>query len=156
VPAAVGAREERGVISRVSLGWQTTMADLALILFMVTAAGVHAQQHPPAGEIPPPPPVQGEALAIYRVHAGAPPLAAWLAEQAPDPRQHLTIVARYRQGDAASAARKALELAHDAGTAGVSARIVLEPGAAGDLLASLSFDRPDPSVARPLQRTPQD
>ena len=144
------------MISRISFGWQTTMADLALILFMVTAAGIHAQ-HQQQGQRPRPAAAvsplsaQGEPLAVYRAQAGAPPLARWLAEQAPDRRQFLTIVARYRAGNVATAAREAVGLAREAGAAGVAARIVLEPGETDDLLATLAFDRPDGRVAQPLQ-----
>jgi hypothetical protein len=144
------------VISRVSFGWQTTIADLALILFMVTAAGVRAPQQHPAKVPAVSPPAHGEPLAVYRAQAGTPPLAVWLAEQAPDRRQRLTIVARYAPGEAAAAASAALDLAQEAGEGGVSARIMLEPGAAPDVLATLAFDQPEPAVARPLQSGPQD
>ncbi|HEU4651046.1 MAG TPA: hypothetical protein VFS49_06500 [Croceibacterium sp.] len=132
------------------------MADLALILFMVTAAGIHAQhqqqeQRPRPAAAVSPLSAQGEPLAVYRAQAGAPPLARWLAEQAPDRRQFLTIVARYRAGNVATAAREAVALAREAGAAGVAARIVLEPGETDDLLATLAFDRPDGRVAQPLQ-----
>jgi hypothetical protein len=143
------------MISRIPFGWQTTMADLALILFMVTAAGVHAQQEEhakPVASLS----ARGEPLAVYRAHNGAPPLREWLGEQAPDRRQLLTIVARYRPGNAADAARKAVAMAQDAGTAGVSARIVLEPGDSAELLATLAFDRPVAPLARPLQPVSQD
>jgi hypothetical protein len=95
-------------------------------------------------------PASGEPLAVYRAREGAPPLDEWLAEQAPDRRQYLTIVARYR-GDPAPAARDALRLAQEASAAGVIPRIVLEPGKDPDLLATLAFDRPEATVARPLQ-----
>ena len=145
------------MIARTTFGWLTTMADLALILFMVTAAGVHAQkqQSPPAAVVPSLP-AEGEPLAVYRAQDGAPPLSQWLAEQAPDKRQYLTIIARYRPGDAAAAAGKAVALAQQAGEAGVAARIVLDPGARTDLLATLAYDRPDVAVARPLQPASQD
>ena len=143
------------MISRVSFGWQTTMADLAMILFMVTAAGIHAQQQQEQqvqqAAAPSSLSALGEPLAVYRAHQGAPPLGEWLAEQAPDRRQYLTIVARYRPGTAESAAREAVALAEQAGAAGVSARIVLEPGEGAEVLATLAFDRPEATVARPLQ-----
>lgn len=147
------------MISRLSFGWQTTMADLAMILFMVTAAGIHAQQQQKQraeqaslSSLS----TLGEPLAVYRAHEGAPPLGEWLAEQAPDKRQYLTIVARYRPGNAEGAAREAVDLAQQAGAAGVSARIVLEPGEGSELLATLAFDRPEDTVARPLQSASQD
>ncbi|HEY6816605.1 MAG TPA: hypothetical protein VI168_13780 [Croceibacterium sp.] len=142
------------MMSRVSFGWQTTMADLALILFMVTAAGIHAQrqqeQEEPAAASAPLAP-RGEPVAVYRAQVGAPPLGEWLAEQSPDRRQYLTIVARYRPGGAETAALAAVGLAQEAGKAGVSARIVVEPAGAADLLATLAYDRPDIAMARPLQ-----
>jgi hypothetical protein len=147
------------MISR-SFGWQTTMADLAMILFMITAAGIHAQKQEQQQARPqqvqharaaPALSARGEPLAVYRAQPGAPALAEWLGEQAPDKRQYLTIVARYRPGDAAIAARDAVALAQQAGTAGVAARIVLEPGEGAELLATLAYDRPDAAVARPLQ-----
>ncbi len=143
------------MITRISFGWQTTMADLAMILFMVTAAGIHAQnqqtQQPRQAQASASPSVEAEPLAVYRAHEDAPPLKQWLAEQAPDRRQYLTVLARYRPGDAAIAAQRAVALAQEAGEAGVTARIVLEPGESAELLATLAFDRPDAAVARPLQ-----
>jgi len=148
------------MIPRISFGWQTTMADLAMILFMITAACIHAQKQEQlqAQQVPAAPEMsaRGEPLAVYRAHAGAPPLAQWLAEQAPDKRQYLTVIARYRAGEAAKAASEAVSLAQEAGAAGVSARIVLEPGESAELLATLAFDRPEAAVARQLQPASQD
>ena len=88
---------------------------------------------------------------MYRAGDDAPPVAQWLAEQAPDERQQLTIVARYRPGHADEVARKALAIAVDAGEMGQSARIVLEQGGSEEVLAILAFDRPPEVVARSLQ-----
>jgi hypothetical protein len=129
---------------------------------MITAAGIHAQrqeqqqqqqvQQPAAATVSLS--ARGEPLAVYRAYRDAPPIGQWLAEQAPDDRQYLTIVARYRPGDTAAAARDAVALAQQAGDAGVTARIVLEPGAGGELLATLAYDHPGPAMARPLQPAP--
>ena len=136
------------MIARLSAGWQTTIADLALILFIVTAAAIDGQ--PNRADSASSPPASGEPLAIYRAGEDAPPLPQWLAEQTPDGRQFLTIVARYPEGDAAAAAGRALALADQARAAGTTARIVLEPGDTEDLTATLAFDRPDAVVARSL------
>jgi hypothetical protein len=138
------------MIARLPAGWQTTIADLALILFIVTAAAIDGQPSPAekASAETAAPPASGEPLAVYRAGDGVPPLGQWLAEQAPDSRQYLTIVARYRAGDAARTAERALALAEEARGAGVAARIVLEPGEGEDVLATLAFDRPDLAVAR--------
>jgi hypothetical protein len=119
-------------------GWQTVMADLALILFMVTAAamGHHAKQ-PDKNPLP----RRGEPLAVFRPHEGAPSLRQWLDEQAPDDRQRLTIVSRYAPGNASAAADAAVALADQVAGETVNPRIVIEPGDRRDLLAVLAFDR---------------
>lgn len=127
------------MIAGVRGNWQTIIADLALILFMVTAAAMGSNtREPPANPLP----AEGEPLAIYRPHPQAPPLGDWLAAQAPDERQQLTVIGRYRDGDAQSAADAALRLAADAEMRGVRSRIVLEPAESSDLLAVLAFDSP--------------
>ncbi|MBN9504986.1 MAG: hypothetical protein J0I69_03075 [Altererythrobacter sp.] len=118
--------------------WQTVIADLALILFMVTAAAMQRDKVRVGAE---PLPMRGEPLAFYRAAEDAPPLAQWLAVQAPDPRQRLTIVARYAPGEAEQATHAAVALAAEAGEAGGEARIVVEPGERSEVLAMLAFDR---------------
>ena len=120
------------------LGWQTTIADLALILFMVTAAAM--SERPEKGADAVSLPVEAEPSALYRAAADAPRLEAWLAQQPADTRQHLTILARHGPGDAELAARTALDLAAQARTAGRAARIVIEPSHTTDISAVLSYD----------------
>lgn len=131
-------------------GWQTTLADLALILFMVTAAAI--AERPPANReaaaetVFTAAPAQGEALAIYRAAPEAPPLAEWLADQPRDGRQNLTIIARHRPGGAAAAAHAALALERVSAAAGRTARIVLEPADDDDLVVMLDFDGRQPAT----------
>ena len=77
---------------RVGSGWQYVLADLCLILFMVTAATLSQAEHGGQGAAVSP---QGEPLAFYHAEPGAPPLEQWLRDQSADPRQQLTIVAQY-------------------------------------------------------------
>lgn len=136
------------MIPRLAGGWQTTMADLALILFIVSVAGLQgAKEEKSATDLP----AQGEPTAVYRARPGAPPLDLWLAEQAPDARQRLTIVAQYRSGGAEAAALQAVRLAAQAGAAGSAARIVLEEGDASGPTAFLAYDRSAEEVARSLR-----
>lgn len=132
-------------------GWQTTLADLALILFMVTAAAMAAKPPPEkagpekvgaekAVETASPLPASGEPLAIYRVARGAPPLADWLRDQPRDTRQNLTIIARYSAGARDQSTAAANALAAEAGDFGRSARIVVEPAQVSELIAVLDFD----------------
>lgn len=135
------------IVARAGSGWQTVMADLCLILFMVTAAALAAQRGLSEHRKSEPAP-RAEPLAIYRAGPGAPPLAAWLAAQAPDPRQQLTVVARYRPGGEDEALALAARLLAEAGPQAARARVVVEPGEDGTL-AMLAYD--DPILARPLQ-----
>jgi hypothetical protein len=153
MPAPSRAGEASGVIAPLSGGWQTTIADLALILFLVTAAGLDAVDREARDDASVP--ARGEPLAVYSAADDAPPLGEWLAEQAPDERQHLTVVAQYRPGRASEAAARALELASQAGAASSTVRIVIEVGPSEKALALLAYDRPA-DVARTLQRTEPD
>lgn len=132
-------------------GWQTTFADLALILFMVTAAAMAERpqnsRDSAAEAVFTTMPAQGEALAIYRAAPEAPPLAEWLAEQPRDGRQNLTIIVRHRPGGAATAVQAGLALERASVAAGRSARIVIEPADHDDLVAVLDFDGRGPATA---------
>lgn len=149
------------MMTRAGSGWQYVLADLSLILFMVTAAALASAEDPPtapkpagtaktsgaaAGDQPLSP--QGEPLALYRAAPGAPPLGQWLRDQSADARQQLTIVAQYRPGEQSEALSRAETLARDAGEAGMRARIVIEPGQGG-ATAALAFDAPAPHPAQP-------
>lgn len=120
--------------ARAGSGWQTVLADLSLILFMVMAAAV-SQALPEAAAKPLPTdqvPALGEPVAVWRAGAGAPPLAEWLAAASADPQLRLTIVAPAREAAAAQAL---------AARAGRPARIVLEAESGGPVLATLTYDR---------------
>lgn len=147
------------MIARAGTGWQYVLTDLSLILFMVTAAAL-SQAKDDGGKAPAPPPAaaaqlaearplspQSEPLALYRAEPGAPPLAQWLHDQSIDARQQLTIVSQYRAGTQEQALQQAETLAHQAGEAGLRARIVIEPGQGGTS-AMLAYDVPEASLAR--------
>lgn len=140
------------------LGWQTSLADLSLVLFLVVAAAAGRHGTAPAKAAPS---IQSEPLAVYAATPDAPPLADWLAGQAVDPRQQLTITARY--GPEVEAQAKALaeaaRLLADAKAQGRSARVVIEPGA-GPARVALAYDAPilapelTPELARRLLDKP--
>jgi hypothetical protein len=151
------------MIARTGSGWQYILADLSLILFMVTAAALASTDDAPAHATSAPQPVaapralgdrplspMAEPLALYRAAPGAPPLGQWLRDQSEDARQQLTIVAQYTSGGQAEALSRAATLARNAGEAGVRARIVVEPGQGGTT-ASLAFDAPEAAMAWKLQ-----
>lgn len=137
------------MIARTGSGWQTVLADLSLILFIVMASAV---SEAPAG-LPPPPaaalPALGDPVALWRAGPQAPPIKDWLASAAPDPRLRLTIMAPPANADAA------LALAAEAGR---PARILIDP-AASAVIAALTYDQlplaqglqsqPGPGVQQP-------
>ncbi|HEX7752823.1 MAG TPA: hypothetical protein VF440_10515 [Novosphingobium sp.] len=137
------------MMARVGTGWQTLLADLAIILFMITAAALSQANHEaakkaasalaPTALAPTAPSQRATPLAVYRAGPGAPPLGQWLAAQQADPRQLLTIVAPYGAGAQARTLAQAEALAREAGAQGVAVRLVVEPGT-GDTTATLAYD----------------
>lgn len=136
------------MIIRAGTGWQTLMADLSIILFMVTAAALSqagpgkaqgAQSAQATAQAALAPSQRGEPIAVYRSGNGAPPLAKWLDTQPRDERQMLTVVSTYRPGKQADALARATAFAQDAFARGVLTRIVVEPGP-GDATATLAYD----------------
>ena len=134
------------MIARMGSGWQTVLADLSLILFMITAGAVNDAKHAPlplsAGLQASPGPVipaLGEPVAVWGSAPGAPPLKDWLARSAGDARLRLTIVAP------PAATQEALSLAASSGR---PARVLIEPGMQGAPLATLTYDQA--ALAQPL------
>lgn len=135
-------------VPRTTMSWQTMLADLSLILFMVSAAAIGEDQTPPSAAPAPrakvSAPPQGEPLALWRDGGGAPPLGQWLAMQQADARQQLTLTLRYPPRGQAEALARAADALRSAGAAGSRARVVLEPVAdtAGiEVIGTLAFDR---------------
>lgn len=128
------------MIVRAGSGWQTVLADLSLILFMVTAAALQqAQDQPARAAVPIPPvapPALAEPVALWRAAHDGPGLRQWLASQPVDPRLRLTIVAHHA-GDPARAGAAALALAREAGR---PARIVIEADGREGISAALTYD----------------
>ena len=131
--------------ARAGSGWQTVLADLSLILFMLTAAAVSS---PPAGltKDDRSAPLRADPVAIWRPGAGAPILSEWLKSQAADPRLRLTIVVTYGPGRRDDALAEAQRLA---GVAETPSRVIVEPGPPDGAFAALTYDLD--GLARGLQ-----
>lgn len=126
-------------------GWQLILADLALILFLVTLSALPAAETGPAARRatarPPAQPAEiAASQALYRPVAGGPTLAEWLAAQPHDPRATLTVFARYPRGGEAAAWEAARTLAASARGSGVPVRTIITAGQERDLYASLAYD----------------
>lgn len=144
------------MIARAGSGWQTLLADLSIILFMVTASALaqaRGGDGPATRQAPAQASPRAEPLAVWRAGAGAPSLAAWLATQPADPRQRLSIVAHYTPGAGPGAQQAALAeasvLLAEAGAQGRLARLVVEPGDGG-VTATIAYDQSAPGMARGL------
>lgn len=140
------------MIGRAGPGWQTTLADMALILFMVASAAAGARRDTGAAET-----ISAAALeapvAVYRPSSGS-TLASWMAEQGADPRLQLTIRASHRPGEREAAVRMALVLAAETGQSGTMPRIVIEQGDRTETIAFLAYDRNGEQVAHLLHNDP--
>lgn len=132
-------------------GWQLILADLALILFLLTLSALpateattgHRRADREARETDvkgPLPPELAPAQALYRPLPGGPSLSEWLASQAPDPRATLTIIAAHRPGGEADAWERAQALALEARAAGRRVRMIITAGADDEIHASLAYD----------------
>ena len=128
------------MIARAGSGWQTVLADLSLILFMVTASALSETPAAAPAEQAEHLPALGEPVALWRQGPDAPALKDWLAAN-PDPRLRLTIMT------SASESATAFRLA---GEAGRPARILIEPSGSG-VIAALTYDQA-PVLAQGLQQ----
>ncbi len=156
-------------------GWQTILADLSLILFMVTASALanapdgplgtgdgdarpHQNPHPvPSTPAPAPDPAiaplpQGEPVAVWRAGPGVPSLPRWLDDVARDPRLRLTITVHYAPGGRSAALAQAQRLDAAAGARAGNARIVVEPGLPAGANAAVAYDA-DPPPSGPANGT---
>ena len=135
-------------------GWLTTLADLSIILFMVTAADLsNAHAAPdPAPEVAL---ATAEPVAIYRPEAGVIPFKDWLAAQPADSRQRVTVVVRHRGNDAQAQIAQGLALADAADLAGRPPRLIAEHAERDDLVVMLTYDADPEAMAHNLLK-PQD
>lgn len=130
------------MILRLGSGWQTVTADLALILFLITA---QASRDVPAA----PPQVEpaatimvdtnGAGLAIFRPGPGT-DLGEWLAATLTDDRQAATVVVRYPAGERDTAFRSGSTLLEEIELHGSEARLVLEPGPRAESMVLVGYE----------------
>ena len=142
-----------GAAGRGGHGWQLILADLALILFLLTLSALPAaeaetvralasravQEKTARGA------AQAEvdaAQALFRPVPGGPALGEWLAAQAPDARATLTIFAVHAPGGEDAAWARAEALAAEARARGARVRTIIASGREADLYASLAYDAP--------------
>lgn len=134
------------MIGNNSQSWATTLADLAIILFMITAADLANADMAQSALEGSPVLATAEPVAIYR--PGGASLKEWLGNQGDDPRQRLTVVVHYTGGNAASAMEQGMRLSEEAEAAGRDARLIVERSEHPDVAAILAYDSDPEAVAR--------
>lgn len=152
-PAYARTGAGRGGQGKGGHSWQLILADLALILFLLTLSALpaaeaetgrqlaaRAVQEKAAREAARPRAEIAAAQALFRPVAGGPSLGAWLASQAPDPRATLTIFAVHAPGAEADAWARAEALAAEARASGVQVRTIITAGKREEIYASLAYD----------------
>ncbi len=133
------------MIGKTGSGWQTTTADLALILFLVVSASAvdrdAVQGKELAGAIAPslePSP----SVAVYRATPST-TLPQWLQAQPADERQIATVlVTRAGAGGGATPAlAQALAFLDQIEASGRTGRLLVERGSADEVSVVLAYDR---------------
>ncbi|KPF63984.1 hypothetical protein [Porphyrobacter sp. AAP60] len=132
-------------------GWQLILADLALILFLLTLSALPAAEAESGHRLadrearakearPAQRAVVASSQALFRPVADGPGLSEWFRSQPRDPRATLTIFATYGQGGEAAAWAKAQAMADEARASGARVRTIIAAGAEADVYASLAYD----------------
>jgi alanine racemase len=140
------------MILRAASGWQTVTADLALILFLITAQAVREPSATPSQEeteveaetdAAEPAPVTSSALALHKPAPGE-SVQEWLRATVTDERQVATISIGYAPGQREEALAEGERLLGEAEAAGVAARLIAMPNSSDDILVSVDYLRPAP------------
>ncbi|TRD11083.1 hypothetical protein FGU71_03925 [Erythrobacter insulae] len=128
------------MIRRLDGTWQIVLADLALILFLVSLSSLASSSDLTSGRKAPTDIEFAPSQALFRPDAGGPDITEWLRGQRPDARATLTIHARYTAARGGDLWAEARALAAQATAANVPVRIVMTAGDTPDLYASLGYD----------------
>lgn len=131
------------MIVRAISGWQTATADLALILFLITAQAVRdePEQATPElrqdGQVP----IASSALAVHKPAPGE-DVRGWLLATVTDERQVATVTVSYTPDHRDAALVEGSRLLGEAEKAGISARLVAIPDIRDDTVISVEYLRP--------------
>lgn len=127
-----------------SNSWLVPLADLSLILFIVTGAtlagSLGAARKEDSAEPLPGGIAQGVAASIFTDAEGGPSLAEWLASYHPGPGEQLTIEAFHTAADRATVRARAEELALQAIAAGQPPRVIVQPASESRIMALFAYD----------------
>lgn len=145
------------MIARLGSSWQTITADLALILFLVTAQATVSEPAlsgdlpPPQAPEPAPDPapapapspnphaVEGSGMAVFRPGPGL-DLKRWLTETRTDDRQSVTAIVRFPADGRGTAMGRAERLMAALEEAGARPRLVIEPAQEAETLVVIGYE----------------
>ena len=136
--------------------WLVPFADLALILFVITATGLASalSEHgsgAQGAEALAQGIGEGVATSVFVDSADAPALAAWLARHRLNQGEQLTLLCQYNQATMRSTIVARCEtLAEQAIALGQQPRLIVEQGTQRQVIAYFAHDR-DPLLERYLQ-----
>lgn len=130
------------MIIRYAQSWQLILADLALILFLLTLSALAVEEGIERKEEGIDTPQVAAALALFRPDARGPSLSQWLAERPADGRATLTVFARFAESERDQIWRRAEALAREASDSGFPVRVVITRAQSSDIYASLAYDAP--------------
>lgn len=127
--------------------WLVPLADLSLILFVVTGGALGANTGNEADIAP----AEGVAAAVYVDGPGAPPLLDMLAAHRLSAGEQLTVLGYYASGKHEDVLERTGALVEQAITAGMEPRVIVQPAAETLVMARFAHDA-DAGLARALQR----
>ena len=136
-------------------GWQTALADLALILFVVVAAA-HREGAADSAPEDAPDPIElalGQPMAVFR-QSGDADLTRWLASRELAQGEIATVIVRHEPGRAAQAVDEAATLLAEIERTGKEARLLVETSRFPETLVVIAHDQhasPEAGMARELQ-----
>lgn len=140
------------MIARFGPSWQTTTADLALILFLVVSAAAvdddAAAVRPPHREVSP---VETPSTAVYRPGSSM-SLEDWLAGQNEDERLSITVLVQRAGGSRSNSLARGEALLTRIERTGRSAKMVVQPGPQDDISVVMAYDAPAGTALASLAR----
>ncbi len=136
--------------------WLIPLADLSLILFIITAVTLSAQPEPSEAQVPQPVGsfAQGVPASVYVDLRGGPTLGQWLTDYQPGSGEQLTVEGYFIPAERDLIAARAEQLAQQALEGGFQPRVILQPAAQSQVQALFAADANpalEPQVAQSLQ-----
>lgn len=136
------------MIARAGSGWQTTTADLALILFLITAQAVREEKTQRPSQFETEQSASGEdqtpsaaaALALHKPAHGE-SISEWLLAAVTDKRQVATITVSYTKGQRSAALAEGGRLLEEAEASGTVARLIALPDVRDETVVAIDFLR---------------